>query len=66
MSSGKRAQLESYHLGAPVQLEVKAHDGTTLYATLLLPEEHESGQRAAHRESVRRARVPDVANRWGE
>ncbi len=30
--------MESYHLRAPEQLEVKAHDGTTLYATLLLPE----------------------------
>jgi len=29
---------ESYHLPAPQQLEVKAHDGTTLYATVLLPE----------------------------
>ena len=28
--------LEPYHLRAPEQLEVKAHDGTTLYATLLL------------------------------
>jgi dipeptidyl-peptidase-4 len=30
--------LDAYHLRAPQQLEVKAHDGTTLYATLLLPE----------------------------
>lgn len=30
--------LEAYHLHAPQQLQVKAHDGTTLYATLLLPE----------------------------
>ena len=30
--------LEPYHLRTPEQLEVKAHDGTTLYATLLLPE----------------------------
>jgi len=30
--------LEPYHLRAPEQLEVKAKDGTTLYATLLLPE----------------------------
>lgn len=30
--------LEAYHLHAPEQLEVKAHDGTTLYATLLLPD----------------------------
>lgn len=30
--------LDSYNLHAPVQFEVKAHDGTTLYATLLLPQ----------------------------
>jgi dipeptidyl-peptidase-4 len=29
--------LDPYSLHAPEQLEVKAHDGTTLYATLLLP-----------------------------
>jgi dipeptidyl-peptidase-4 len=29
--------LEPYNLRAPESLEVKAHDGTTLYATLLLP-----------------------------
>ena len=30
--------LDSYGLREPQQLEVKAHDGSTLYATLLLPE----------------------------
>ena len=30
--------LDAYRLRPPEQLEVKAHDGTTLYATLLLPE----------------------------
>ena len=30
--------VEPYHLRAPEQITVKAHDGTTLYATLLLPE----------------------------
>ena len=30
--------LEPYHLRVPEQLTVKAHDGTTLYATLLLPQ----------------------------
>ncbi|MGH9562615.1 MAG: alpha/beta hydrolase family protein, partial [Terracidiphilus sp.] len=29
--------LDAYHLQAPEQFEVKAHDGTTLYATLLMP-----------------------------
>ena len=30
--------VEPYHLRAPQQMTVKAHDGTILYATLLLPE----------------------------
>ena len=30
--------MEKYHLRAPEQLEVKASDGTTLHASLLLPE----------------------------
>jgi dipeptidyl-peptidase-4 len=30
--------LEPYQLRAPEQMTVKAHDGTTLYATLLLPQ----------------------------
>jgi len=30
--------VEPYHLRAPEQITVKAHDGTTLYATLLMPE----------------------------
>jgi dipeptidyl-peptidase-4 len=45
--------LEPYHLRAPEQLEVKAHDGTTLYATLLLPE----GKSAAS--------VPLIVNPYG-
>ena len=58
--------LETYHLHAPEQLEVKAHDGTTLYATLLLPEG------AATAASVPLIVNPyggpgpgEVANRWG-
>ena len=58
--------MEAYHLRVPQQLEVKADDGTTLYATLLLPE------------STATASVPlivnpyggpgpeTVANRWGD
>jgi dipeptidyl-peptidase 4 len=46
--------LESYHLRAPEQLQVKAHDGTTLYATLLLPE-----GATAH------ASVPLIVNPYG-
>ena len=45
--------LEAYHLRAPEQLEVKAHDGTTLYATLLLPE------------STTAASVPLIVNPYG-
>jgi dipeptidyl-peptidase-4 len=60
--------LEPYGLRAPEQLQVKAHDGTTLYATLLLPAGTGSGA----------ASVPlivnpyggpgpqTVANRWGD
>jgi dipeptidyl-peptidase-4 len=34
----KAQTLQPYRLRAPLPLTVKAHDGTTLYATLLLPE----------------------------
>ena len=57
--------LEPYRLRAPEQIEVKAHDGSTLYATLLLPEG------AATPESVPLIvnpyggpGEPTVANRW--
>jgi dipeptidyl-peptidase-4 len=46
--------LEPYRLRAPEQIEVKAHDGTTLYATLLLPE----GATSA-------ASVPLIVNPYG-
>ncbi len=46
--------LDPYHLRAPEQLEVKARDGTTLYATLLLP----AGATA-------RASVPLIVNPYG-
>ena len=45
--------LEPYHLRAPERLTVKAHDGTTLYATLLLPE------------STGAASVPLIVNPYG-
>jgi dipeptidyl-peptidase-4 len=45
--------LETYHLRAPEQLTVKAHDGTSLNATLLLPE----GRSAAS--------VPLIVNPYG-
>lgn len=31
-------ELEPYHLRAPEQVEVKAHDGSVLYGTLLMPD----------------------------
>ena len=46
--------VEAYHLRAPERLELKAHDGTLLYATLLLPE----GATAA-------ASVPLIVNPYG-
>jgi dipeptidyl-peptidase-4 len=46
--------LEPYRLRAPEQLEVKAHNGTTLYATLLLPET-----------STEHASVPLIMNPYG-
>ena len=59
--------LEPYHLRAPEPLEVKAHDGTTLYATLLLPEG------ASSEASVPLIvnpyggpGAPTVVNRWGD
>jgi dipeptidyl-peptidase-4 len=59
--------LEPYRLRAPEQLEVKAHDGSTLYATLLLPDG------VANPASVPLIvnpyggpGSPTVANRWGD
>jgi dipeptidyl-peptidase-4 len=46
--------LDSYQIGLPQPLEVKAHDGTTLYATLLMP----SG-------SSNTATVPLIVNPYG-
>ena len=46
--------LDAYGLRAPEQLEVKAHDGTTLYATLLLP-----------KDATDAASVPLIVNPYG-
>jgi dipeptidyl-peptidase-4 len=58
--------LEPYQLHAPEQLEVKAKDGSTLYATLLLPE----GASAASAPLIVNAYggpgAQTVANRWGD
>jgi dipeptidyl-peptidase-4 len=65
--------LEAYHLHAPEQLEVKAHDGTTLYATLLLPEGAATAAGAFSPGTIPLIVNPyggpgpqDVANRWGD
>jgi dipeptidyl-peptidase 4 len=49
--------LKPYHLRAPEQLEVKAKDGTTLYATLLLP--------ARDADEAEEASVPLIVNPYG-
>ncbi len=57
--------LESYHLRAPLQLEVKAHDGTTLYATLLLPENATPASVPLIVNPYGGPGPMSVANRWG-
>jgi dipeptidyl-peptidase 4 len=59
--------LDSFSLRAPEQLEVKAHDGTTLYATLLLPAG--AGSPASVPLIVNPYGGPgpqEVANRWAD
>lgn len=46
--------FDQYPLQQPLRLQVKAHDGTTLYATLLLPEG-----------AVKAASVPLIVNPYG-
>ena len=65
--------LDAYHLRAPEQLEVKAHDGATLYATLLLPEGPANATGATGPTSIPLIVNPyggpgvqDVTNRWGD
>lgn len=59
--------LEPYKLQAPEQLEVKAHDGTTLYATLLLPEGAKSASSVPLIVNPYGGPGPQtVANRWGD
>jgi dipeptidyl-peptidase-4 len=50
----KAPSLKSYRLHAPLPLKVKAHDGTMLYATLLLPEKNSGA-----------ASVPLIVNPYG-
>jgi dipeptidyl-peptidase-4 len=50
--------LEPYQLRVPEKLEVKTHDGTTLYATLLLPELLEPAEAFT-------ATIPLIVNPYG-
>ena len=59
--------LNAYHLRAPEKLEVKANDGTTLYATLLLPAEDKSAASVPLIVNPYGGPGPqDVANRWSD
>jgi len=58
--------LEPYHLRAPEQLTVKAHDGTTLYATLLLPEGKSAASVPLILNPYGGPGAATVANRWGD
>ena len=59
--------VELYHLRAPEQLQVKAHDGTTLFGTLLLPEGDRSAASVPLIVNPYGGPVPQtVANRWGD
>ncbi len=58
--------LEPYRLRAPEQFEVKAHDGSTLYATLLMPEGATSAASVPLILNPYGGPGPQlVANRWG-
>jgi len=59
--------VDPYHLRAPEKIQVKAHNGTTLYATLILPEG--AGNAASVPLIVNPYGGPGpqtVANRWGD
>ncbi|MGA9667848.1 MAG: alpha/beta fold hydrolase, partial [Terracidiphilus sp.] len=59
--------LAPYHLRAPKQLEVKAKDGTTLYATLLLPEDATDPASVALIVNPYGGPGPETTmNRWGD
>ena len=58
--------LEAWHLRAPEQLEVKAHDGETLYATLLLPEGAARGSVPLIVNPYGGPGPQEVANRWND
>jgi dipeptidyl-peptidase-4 len=58
--------IEPYHLRAPEQLEIKAHDGTTLYATLQLPEGTNPASVPLILNPYGGPGPQSVANRWGD
>jgi len=58
--------VESYHLRAPEQIEVKAHDGATLYATLLMPEGASAESLPLIVNPYGGPGGPTVANRWSD
>jgi dipeptidyl-peptidase-4 len=62
----KAQTLEAYRLRAPEQLEVKAHDGSTLYATLLLPEGASPASVPLIVNPYGGPGAPTVANRWAD
>jgi dipeptidyl-peptidase-4 len=58
--------LEPYLLRAPEQITVKAHDGTTLFATLLLPEGRNPASVPLIVNPYGGPGAATVANRWGD
>ena len=58
--------LDAYHLRAPRRLEVKAVDGTPLYATLLLPESTAEHSVPLIVNPYGGPGAQDLANRWGD
>jgi dipeptidyl-peptidase-4 len=61
--------IEPYRLHAPEQLQVKAHDGSILYATLLLPKGATNAEAASIPLIVNPYGGPgpqEVANRWAD
>jgi len=59
--------LDSYALQSPEQLEVKAHDGTSLYATLLMPAQaNGTASVPLIMNPYGGPTVQEVANRWSD
>jgi len=59
--------LDSYALQSPEQLEVKAHDGTSLYATLLMPAQADgTASVPLIVNPYGGPTVQEVANRWSD